>query len=136
MFLVYPAAAASDQPYNLTVNSKFLKATAKATSSHGVWAYRTALFLNYCPQCHSHGTLSYSKSCDGGQWTCSACDADYDMQTGYEKMPGSTIRLITYSMPKTQPTTQTSNTVKSEPKKEIKMLNLLKSKINENILLK
>ena len=48
-------------------------------TGHGVWAYEKGTFLNYCPQCHSYGTLSYSKYCDGGQWTCSHCDCDYDM---------------------------------------------------------
>lgn len=90
---------------------------AKATGSHGVWAYEKGTFLNYCPQCHSYGTLSYSKYCDGGQWTCSHCDCDYDMQTGYEKISGSSLRLTPYTIQSTAKTTTkktgTSSTTKT-----------------------
>lgn len=90
---------------------------AKATGSHGVWAYEKGTFLNYCPQCHSYGSLSYSKYCDGGQWTCSHCDCDYDMQTGYEKISGSSLRLIPYTIQstakKTTKKTGTSSTTKN-----------------------
>lgn len=90
---------------------------AKATGSHGVWAYEKGTFLNYCPQCHSYGTLSYSKYCDGGQWTCSHCDCDYDMQTGYEKISGSSLRLTHYTIQSTAKTTtkktSTSSTTKT-----------------------
>ena len=93
---------------------------AKATGSHGVWAYEKGTFLNYCPQCHSYGTLSYSKYCDGGQWTCSHCDCDYDMQTGYEKISGSSLRLTPYTIQSTAKTTtkkSTSSTKKTTAKK-------------------
>lgn len=92
---------------------------AKATGSHGVWAYEKGTFLNYCPQCHSYGTLSYSKYCDGGQWTCSHCDCDYDMQTGYEKISGSSLRLTPYTIQSTAKTTtkSTSSTKKTIAKK-------------------
>lgn len=77
-----------------------MTAIAKGTSSHGVWHYHKATFKNYCPQCHCYGTLRYSKYCDGGQWTCSHCDCDFDMQTGYEKITGSNLKLISFTIPK------------------------------------
>lgn len=82
----------------MSVTGKYVTAVAKATGSHGVWAYEKGTFLNYCPQCHSYGTLSYSKYCDGGQWTCSNCDCDYDMQTGWEKISGTSLRLTPYTI--------------------------------------
>lgn len=110
----------------MTVTTKYVKATAKGTSSHGVWHYHTATFMNYCPQCHSHGTLSYSKYCSGGQWTCSKCDCDYDMQTGWEKISGTRLRLLHYTIPKPIPEP------KPEPVKPSPM-QLVQSKINLNL---
>ena len=128
-----PIASASSQPYNLITTSKYIKATAKSTSSHGVWSYHTATFMNYCPQCHSYGTLSYSKYCDGGQWTCSKCDCDYDMQTGWEKITGTRLRLRYYQIP----TVRENRTVQSTAvtPKPINPLDVVKGKLHLNMLL-
>ena len=113
LILCIPIASAgsSNGPYNLTTTSKYVKATAKCScgaSSGSYDTYHTATFLNYCPNCHSHGTLSYSKYCDEGQWTCSKCDSDYCMADGKEKLSGSSVYLIRYTIPK--PVTSVNNT--------------------------
>ena len=72
--------------YNIVVTPQYVKATAKCSCGRGTYTYETHTFLNYCPQCHHYGTLSYIKPCAEGQWTCRYCDCDYCMQCGKEKM--------------------------------------------------
>lgn len=94
------AAGASNHPYKVITTEKYVEATAKCSCGSGSWSYRTATFLNYCPQCHSYGSLGYTKDCDAGQWTCSRCDCDYCMQDGKEKVSGSGLYLVRYHVRK------------------------------------
>ncbi len=55
-------------------------------------------FENYCPKCHSYGTLTFNpKGTPEGEWTCSKCGSDYCAADGKEKMPGINIFLIHYN---------------------------------------
>lgn len=72
-------------PYNIVVTAQKVTATAKCSCGYGTYTYKTVSFLNYCPICGHYGTISYSKPCAEGQWTCSYCDSDYCMQCGKEK---------------------------------------------------
>jgi len=58
------------------------------------WFKTGGTFINYCPFCHSHGTLIYNpKHTYEGEWTCSKCDADFCL-CGRCKASGSNIYLI------------------------------------------
>jgi hypothetical protein len=142
------ALASTDQPYNLTVTSKYVKATAICScgASDGDYTtYHTATFLNYCPNCHRYGTLHYSKWCAEGQWTCSACDSDYCQADGKQKIDGSDVYLTRYTIPKAvanNATTQNSTSNKSTNAKyapvqltpQQALLNLVSSKLSLNLL--
>lgn len=51
---------------------------------------------NYCPLCHTYGSLEVNpKGTYEGEITCSACDADYDGCSGYDKYDyGARAKLI------------------------------------------
>ncbi|OPY25910.1 MAG: Pseudomurein-binding repeat protein [Methanobacterium sp. PtaU1.Bin242] len=81
-------------PYNVVVTSKYVSATAKCSCGAGKYTYKTATFLNYCPQCHHYGTLGMTKyPLYEGHWTCSYCDCDYCAQCGKENIKGSKLWL-------------------------------------------
>jgi hypothetical protein len=75
--------------------------TAADTISHGGmnscnkgWYYTSGTFLNYCPECGATGTLKWNpKDTVEGEWTCSACGADYCV-CGKEKTNGKAKNLI------------------------------------------
>ena len=51
---------------------------------------------NYCPLCHHYGCLEVNpKGTYEGEITCSACDADYDGCTGYDKYDGGARAKLT-----------------------------------------
>jgi len=81
-------------PYNVVTTSKYVSATAKCSCGAGKYTYKTATFLNYCPQCHHYGTLGMTKyPLYEGHWTCSYCDCDYCAQCGKENIKGSKLWL-------------------------------------------
>jgi len=52
------------------------------------WYYTSGTFLNYCPECGATGTIMWNlKGTIEGEWTCSACSADYCV-CGKEKIQG------------------------------------------------
>jgi len=58
----------------------------------------TGCFENYCPKCHSYGTLSFNpKGTPEGEWTCTKCGSDYCAADGKEKIPGIKVFLIHYN---------------------------------------
>jgi hypothetical protein len=52
--------------------------TAYGWNSCGGWFKTGGSFMNYCPFCHGHGTLSYNpKGTYEGEFTCMRCDSDF-----------------------------------------------------------
>ena len=73
----------------------------------------TGCFENYCPKCHSYGTLSFNpKGTPEGEWTCTKCGSDYCAADGKEKMPGIKVFLIPYNA--TNATSRTSPQVHAQ----------------------
>lgn len=57
------------------------------------WFKTGGRYVNYCPLCHSYGTLVYNpKHTYEGEWTCAKCDADY-CNCGRCKAGGSQVYL-------------------------------------------
>jgi hypothetical protein len=77
------------------VTSTTVSATAKCScGALGNYNFHTATFKNYCPKCHKSGTLKWNpKATAEGEWTCSACGADYCAACGKIKLKGSNIHL-------------------------------------------
>jgi len=103
--------------------------TAYGWNSCGGWYKTGGTFLNYCPLCKSHGTLSYNpKHVYEGEWTCRHCDADY-CNCGRCKAGHSGVYLIKVVVEKKQPTpvSDTLNTQKQDGNK----LNILTQRINK-----
>ena len=100
LFIMVPiASAASVAAKDVVVTSQYVKATALCScGEHPYGQYFTASFVNYCPKCHSYGTLEFNpKGTAEGEWTCSKCNADYCAADGKEKMPGSNVYLTPYN---------------------------------------
>jgi hypothetical protein len=94
------------------VTKDYVKATAKCSDGTSGYYYHTATFKNYCSHCHSYRTLTFNpKGTVEGEWTCSACDADYCAADGKEKISGSGYYLTTYK----PPAKQVKAAVKVEP---------------------
>lgn len=102
LILLMPAASASSVgAYNVQVTNNYVKATALCSCGLNGYHYMTGCFENYCPKCHSYGTLSFNpKGTPEGEWTCTQCGCDYCAADGKEKMPGSNIFLIPYKISK------------------------------------
>jgi hypothetical protein len=86
-------------PSSITVTPDYVSAMAYCSCGAGTWSLKNGTFVNYCPACKKYGTLKYSKPCAEGQWTCSACDCDYCMQDGKEKVYSNPAHLVTTTMP-------------------------------------
>lgn len=113
MVMVPVAFATSVAAKDVVVNSQYVKSTAICScGSHEYNQYMTASFVNYCPHCHSSGTLEFNpKGTAEGEWTCSKCNSDYCAADGKEKIDGSKYCLTPYngnSTNKTNNTTQNS----------------------------
>jgi nitrite reductase/ring-hydroxylating ferredoxin subunit len=67
---------------------------------------------NHCPLCHHTGCLEVNpKGTYEGEITCSACDADYDGCTGYDKYQGGARgQLEAYTEPEPTVTNNDSTT--------------------------
>ena len=110
-----PVSAAADGAYNVQVTPSHVTATAKCSDGTSGYYYHTATFKNYCPHCHSYGTLTFNpKGTVEGEWTCSACDADYCAADGKEKLSGSSYYLSVYTPPKQVRAVQEVKVVKSQ----------------------
>jgi len=81
--------------YGVKVTSKTVIATAKCScGALGNYNFHTGAFVNYCPKCHKYGVLKWNpKGTAEGEWTCSACGADYCAACGKIKIKGSSIHL-------------------------------------------
>lgn len=99
LFVLLPVASASSvSAKDVQVTGQFVKATALCSCGTNGYHYMTGTFENYCPKCHSHGTLTFNpKGTPEGEWTCSKCDTDYCAADGKEKISGSNYRLVTYN---------------------------------------
>ncbi len=122
LILVIPSASASSVgAYNVQVTHDYVKATALCSCGLNGYHYMTGCFENYCPQCHSYGTLKFNpKGTPEGEWTCTQCGSDYCAADGKEKMLGSDIFLKQYSPKTIQPVssevqTQEVTTTNSAP---------------------
>lgn len=67
--------------YNVKETSKYVSATALCSCGEGIYHYRTATFVNYCPNCHRYGVLRFEEGSSTwtspeGMWYCSVCDMD------------------------------------------------------------
>ncbi len=93
------ASASSVDAKNVEATSKYVKATAICSCGlNGYDHYITASFVNYCPHCHSYGTLEFNpKGTPEGEWTCSNCNSDYCAACGKEKISGSKYFLTPYN---------------------------------------
>ena len=101
------ASASSVGAYNVQVTNKYVKATAMCScGQNDYYCYMTGCFKNYCPTCHSYGTLAFNpKGTAEGEWTCTQCGCDFCAADGKEKMPGSDIYLVPYKVPTTSAST-------------------------------
>lgn len=127
-------ASSSNSPYGVHVTSKYVTATAKCScgaSSGGYDTYHNGTFLNYCPNCHRYGTLTFNpKGTVEGEWTCSKCDSDYCAADGRCKAGGSDVYLTRYVIPK--PVISANNTAQVEQKPSL--VDIVKSKLDLNLL--
>ena len=89
--MLLPAASASSiSAKNVQVTQEYVKATALCSCGLNGYHFMTGCFVNYCPKCHSYGTLTFNpKGTPEGEWTCSKCGSDYCAADGKEKEPGS-----------------------------------------------
>ena len=138
LILLMPAASASSVgAYNVQVTNEYVKATALCSCGLNSYHYMTGCFENYCPMCHSYGTLTFNpKGTPEGEWTCSKCGCDYCAADGKEKMPGSDIFLIPYTIPKPTNTTVTKVHAQNvtEDVSEVNLLNKIEYYCNKNFL--
>ena len=110
MSIILPVSAESVGAKNVVVTSDHVKATAicscgenNYSSGNNNYIYHTATFVNYCPRCHSYGTLKFNpKGVPEGEWTCSKCNSDYCAADGQEKISGSHYSLTDYTPPQVQ----------------------------------
>ncbi len=80
--------------YDVVITKDHVKATGKCTCSLQVdYAHHTATFKNYCPNCHSKGTLNYEQGSGyhnpEGMWYCTKCDMDFCLVHGKEHISGT-----------------------------------------------
>lgn len=93
------------------------------------WYHTGGTFLNYCPNCHAHGALTFNpKGTIEGEWTCSACDADYCL-CGKEKISGGLYLVKASKEPK-----QVKITPPTPPPAPPTPLEIIKDKIHKPIL--
>jgi len=75
-------------PIDVKYNSRYLISTARCScGKKGDYSYYSAAFINYCPYCKIHGSMSYfadNRICPEGMWFCLRCDSDYCLVTGKE----------------------------------------------------
>lgn len=109
--------------YNIVVTEDYVKATGRCTCSLQMdYAYHTATFKNYCPNCHSRGTLNYEQGSGyhnpEGMWYCMRCDMDFCLVHGKEHIRGSNIYLIPIKNHRTKKITHNVQKVKAQTNTE------------------
>ena len=138
LLITLPVASASSA-YNITVTSKYVKATAKCScgSSTGTYhTYHIGTFLNYCPQCHHHNCLIWNpKGTVEGEWTCKYCDCDYCAGDGKEKISGSDLWLRYYHVSKAKPVSAKNATCSKNAQVQLTPVEVVMSKLHLNMLL-
>lgn len=98
--MILPVVSASTA-YNVSIQDKYVKATALCSCGEDSYSYNTGTFINYCPFCHQYGCLDWNpKGTDEGEWTCDICSADFCAADGHCKAGGSGVYLIEYEIPK------------------------------------
>ena len=84
-------------------------------------------FKNYCPLCKKNGKLTWNpKGTAEGEWTCSACDADYCGKCGSDKA-----KKRRASLTKTSTTTSTSTTTEKGIPGQVQTVTLWDSSWNK-----
>jgi hypothetical protein len=74
--------------YNVKVTKDYVKATGVCSCSLMTdRLHHTKVFKNYCPNCHSKGTLAFEQgsiswTSPEGLWYCTKCDIDYCLVHG------------------------------------------------------
>ncbi|MCE7697881.1 MAG: hypothetical protein K8E24_003260 [Methanobacterium paludis] len=98
--MILPVSSASTA-YNVSIQDKYVKATALCSCGEHSYTYHTGTFMNYCPFCHYYRCLEWNpKGTAEGEWTCGVCGADYCAADGRCKSGGSDVYLIEYEVPK------------------------------------
>ncbi|KZX14987.1 hypothetical protein MBCUT_17890 [Methanobrevibacter cuticularis] len=95
------------------VSASTITVIAKPSASNNLpYKDHTKTWENYCPLCHSHGTLVFNpKKTYEGELTCSNCGADYCGVTGKDKsFHGSRAELIPFKEIKKQTTENIDST--------------------------
>jgi len=67
--------------YNIKITKDTVTCTGRCTCSlQTTYSYQTRSFINYCPNCHSYGTIRYEvnkcRQNKEGMWYCTRCDMD------------------------------------------------------------
>ena len=137
VFFMPAASAASVGAYNVQVTNEYVNATALCSCGLNGYYYMTGCFENYCPICHSYGSLAFNpKGTPEGEWTCTKCGCDYCAADGKEKMPGSNVFLKHYKVP--QPKQSTAPEVHAqtvtEENSQVELLNKIEYYSNKNFL--
>jgi hypothetical protein len=74
--------------YNVKVTKEYVKATGVCSCSLMTdRLHHTKVYKNYCPNCHSKGTLTFEQgsiswTSPEGLWYCIKCDVDYCLVHG------------------------------------------------------
>jgi hypothetical protein len=97
--------------YNVKVTKDYVKATGVCSCSlMDDRLHHTKVFKNYCPNCHSKGTLTFEQgsiswTSPEGLWYCTKCDIDYCLVHG--KSHDYRGKYLTpTTIPKTEPVVQ------------------------------
>lgn len=109
--------------YDIVITKDYVKATGKCTCSlQADYAYHTATFKNYCPNCHSKGTLNYEQGSGyhnpEGMWYCTRCDMDFCLVHGKEHVSGTDNYLKRMKNQATKKTTHNSQKVNAQTNTE------------------
>jgi hypothetical protein len=133
--LIPSSSATSVGASNVQVTQDYVKATALCSCGLNGYHYMTGSFENYCPQCHSYGTLKFNpKGTPEGEWTCTQCGSDYCAADGKEKMPRSNIFLKHYSSPKPTQLSEVHAQEVTTTNSALDLLNVIKYYNNKRFL--
>lgn len=96
-----PPSYAGTGAMDIVTTPHFVGGSFKCSCGVGDYSHRYSFFLNYCPNCHHHGTLRYeegpgSYTSPEGMWYCTVCDMDFCGQCGKEHITGSMVWLTPY----------------------------------------
>ncbi len=121
LLIASPLAASAREvgAYNIVISQDYVKATGKCTCGLQYdYAYHTATFKNYCPDCYSKGTLNYEQGSGyhnpEGMWYCTRCDMDFCLVHGKEHISGSDVYLTRIKNPNTKKIIHNSQKVNAQ----------------------